>query len=123
MTPPSVPPRANGTPLRRMAARSKMTQSYSPSTGRIRISLHFPLFNHTLTRLATTGAYLRHAVVGGTSQSLHNCVSAGLRSGTPHLWLSAGAAIALENGMWQRHHVIEITSHFPSSYHPAQYHK
>ena len=66
-----------------MVARSKMTQSYSPSARRIRISYQFPLFNHTLTRPDATGAYLRHAVVGGTSQPLHNCVSAGLRSGTP----------------------------------------
>lgn len=72
---------------------SLMPQSYNPIAGGDRISLHFPLFNLALTYRGATGAYLRHAVVGGISQPLHNCVGAGsLWTGTPPRGFPSGGA-------------------------------
>ena len=75
-----------------------MLQSYSAVAPCICIPRHSPLFNHALTLYCATGAYLRHAVGGGIPQPLHNCVSAGLRSGTPPRGFPSGAAPALRRG-------------------------
>ena len=72
-----------------------MVQSYCAVAPCICILSHSSLFNLALTLHCATGAYLRHAVVGGTPQPLHNCVSAGsLRSGTPPRGFPSGAAPA-----------------------------
>ena len=70
-------------------------QSYCAVAPCICILSHSSLFNLALTLHCATGAYLRHTVVGGTPQPLHNCVSAGsLRSGTPPRGFPSGAAPA-----------------------------
>ena len=70
-------------------------QSYCAVAPCICILSHSPLFNLALTLHCATGAYLRHTVVGGTPQPLHNCVSAGLlQSGTPPRGFPSGAAPA-----------------------------
>ena len=74
---------------------SEMSQRYNHIAGGNGISLHYLLFNLALTHPGATGAYLRHAVVGAISNPLHNCVSAGLRSGTPLRGFPPGAASAL----------------------------
>ena len=73
---------------------SEMSQRYNHIAGGNGISLHNLLFNLALTHPGATGAYLRHAVVRAISQPLHNCVSAGLRSGTPLRGFPSGAASA-----------------------------
>ena len=75
-----------------------MLQSYCAVAPCICIPRHFPLFNPALTLYCATGAYLRHAVGGGIPQPLHNCVSAGLRSGTPPRGFPFGAEPALRRG-------------------------
>ena len=68
-------------------------QSYCAVAPCICILSHSSLFNLALTLHCATGAYLRHTVVGGTPQPLHNCVSAGsLQSGTPPRGFPSGAA-------------------------------